>query len=188
MVQTFAGNTLTQLTSDQSLTQNSPRVPGAVESGDRFGASVVRAFVQCWDYEKEGIAAGSPGEDLDAVRDAGTVTLLPLNRHEGSYGTYQPSCRHSWYQGAGGLGGSAETGDQLGATLNLSTKPYIWYEDEPQPSYLLIGVPGEDVGTLRDVGGVHQLGFVTKVTVDTFGDSAGRAAGVRYGSVFGSSS
>jgi hypothetical protein len=189
MVQTFAGNTLTQLTSDQSLTQNSPRVPGAVESGDRFGASVaIGGFTQCWDYEKEGIAAGSPGEDLGAVRDAGTVTLLPLHRHEGSYGTYQSSCRHSWYQGAGGLGGTAETGDQLGATLNFSTTPYISYEDEPQSSDLLIGVPGEDVGTLRDVGGVHRLGFGTTVTVDTFGDSAGRAAGARYGSVFGSSS
>ena len=81
------------------------------------------------------------------MRDAGTVTLLPLNRHEGSYGTYQPSCRHSWHQGTGGgLGGVAEAGDQLGATVNVSTKPYMW-----------------------------------------FGDSAGRTAGARYGSVFGQS-
>ena len=181
MVQVFTGVTGTTLRQAQSLTQGSPHVPGGIEPGDRFGASVaVGRFADCVAGTNLDIAVGAPGEALGSRRDAGTVTLLPL----GATGTYAAPCRHAWYQGSGGLGGTAEAGDQLGTTLAASTDPDMYLEDEPQWSRRLVGVPGEDVGTLQDVGGVHELAVSGKVLVDTFGDSAGRAAGARYGSVF----
>jgi hypothetical protein len=180
MVHTFTDVTGTPRQS-QSFTQNSAGVPGGVEAGDRFGSSVaVGRFADCVEGNTVDLAVGAPGEDIGSRRDAGTVTLLPF----GARGSYASACRHTWYQGAGGLSGTAESGDQLGFALAASTDRYLYVEDEPQTSALLIGVPGEDVGTTTDAGGVHELRPGGHASVDTFGDSAGRAAGARYGSVF----
>jgi hypothetical protein len=180
MVHTFTDVTGTPRQS-QSFTQNSAGVPGGVEAGDRFGSSVaVGRFANCVEGNTVDLAVGAPGEDIGSRRDAGTVTLLPF----GARGSYASACRHTWYQGAGGLSGTAESGDQLGFALAASTDRYLYVEDEPQTSALLIGVPGEDVGTTTDAGGVHELRPGGHASVDTFGDSAGRAAGARYGSVF----
>jgi hypothetical protein len=185
MVQTFTGVVNgTRPRQSQWFTQNSPSVPGGVEAGDRFGASVaVGRFADCVEGNSIDMAVGSPGEDLGSRHDAGTVTFLP-------FGTDRPStavCRHAWYQGSGGLGGTAESGDQLSTALAASTDLYMYIEDDPQWSHLLIGVPGEDVGTAADAGGVHDLQPPAKFPDITFGDSAGRASGARYGSVFGQS-
>lgn len=190
MVQTFFGTSPAKLRFATSLTQNSPYVPGAVEPGDRFGASVaVDVSIYCVTWDDNDMAIGAPGEDVGTVRDAGTVTLLPLREGLPASAGNGANCRHAWYQGSGGLGGVAEAGDQLGATLGVSTYRYMWYEDVPQTADLLIGVPGEDVGSARDAGGVHKLGLGSgRTSVVTFGDSTGRAIGTRFGSVFATSS
>jgi hypothetical protein len=184
MVQTFSNAIGTTTRQVHSFTENSPGVPGGVEAGDRFGASVaVGRFADCTETGALEVAVGAPGEDLGSRRDAGTVTIVPFD----SSSPYTTSCRHAWYQGPGLLGGTAESGDQLGATLATATNVEMYIEDEPQWSRVLIGVPGEDVGTAVDAGGAHELQPAAKVPVSTFGDSADRASGARYGSVFATS-
>jgi hypothetical protein len=185
MVHTFTSVDRATPRQSQSFTQNSAGVPGGVEAGDRFGASVaVGRFADCVMGNTVDVAVGAPGEDLGTRRDAGTVTLLPF----GTSGSYSAACRHAWYQGSGGLGGAAESGDQVGATLAASTDSSMYIEDEPAWAHLLIGAPGEDVGTTSDAGGVHVLPAGARTPVTTFGDSAGRTSGARYGSAFGTSS
>ncbi|MER6678508.1 RNA-guided endonuclease TnpB family protein, partial [Streptomyces sp. NPDC000983] len=56
------------------LTQNSTGVPGAAESGDRFGAAVVVS-----DLDRDGygdLVIGAPGEDLAGDDGGGTVTVV----------------------------------------------------------------------------------------------------------------
>ncbi|MGW5640036.1 hypothetical protein [Streptomyces sp. NPDC003832] len=56
------------------LTQNSTGVPGAAESGDRFGAAVVVS-----DLNRDGygdLVIGAPGEDLAGDDGGGTVTVV----------------------------------------------------------------------------------------------------------------
>jgi hypothetical protein len=184
MVQTFSNAIGTTTRQVHSFTENSPGVPGGVEAGDRFGASVaVGRFADCTETGALEVAVGAPGEDLGSRRDAGTVTIVPFD----SSSPYTTSCRHAWYQGPGLLGGTAESGDQLGATLATATNVEMYIEDEPQWSRVLIGVPGEDVGTAVDAGGAHELQPAARVPASTFGDSADRASGARYGSVFATS-
>ena len=154
-------------TSVLALTQDSPGVPGAVEAGDRFGASVLSA---AWDGGQEctdplQAALGAPGEDVGTVRDAGSVTLF----HSDLDGTAACSDMRSVHQGA-----DAEAGDKLGTSLgriehNWPSPPYV--SDE-----VLMGAPAEDVGAAVDAG-----------LVDTrHGDAHTRAvarAGVRFGQV-----
>lgn len=189
MVQTFSGASLAALRPSQSFTQNTSGVPGGVESGDRFGGAVaVGRFAECVGGNPVDLAVGAPGEDLGSHRDAGTVTLLPL----GATGAWAPACRHAWYQGSTpSLGGVAESGDRLGATLGTSTRLYMLLEDEPAWDQVLIGVPYEDVGSRKDAGWVYGVAASSRTTADllSMGQSEGqRAAGARFGASFGTSS
>ncbi|MGW0656748.1 FG-GAP repeat protein, partial [Streptomyces umbrinus] len=59
--------------------QDTPRVPGAAEAGDAFGAAVATG-----DYDHDGrpdIAVGSPGENAKS----GGVWVLPRASADGSY-------------------------------------------------------------------------------------------------------
>ncbi len=76
-VQLFALGQLGQgLTPARSYSQNSKRIPGKAESGDRFGASLAEGTLFC--QEQWDLAVGAPGEDLGRARDAGTVTLISI--------------------------------------------------------------------------------------------------------------
>ena len=58
-----------------SVTQSSIGVPGAAETGDRFGAAVSLNYL----IGAKGIvdlAVGVPGEDIGSVADAGSVTIV----------------------------------------------------------------------------------------------------------------
>jgi hypothetical protein len=59
-----------------AISQNSPGVPGAAESGDRFGASLATAGYRCRVDARGGYAIGSPGEDIGGLQDAGAVVLF----------------------------------------------------------------------------------------------------------------
>jgi hypothetical protein len=176
------------------FTQNSAGVPDTAEPGDHFGAALASgAFTDCGSVLRTDSGAGStlaigaPDEDAGAIRDIGTVTFVSTDA-----GSNSQLCDHAYYQGSrGGLGGAAESGDRLGASLAQvgapisSTEPWA-----AGPDQLQIGVPGEDVGPLVDAGGVMlttlRLTPSAAITAAAYADSTGRTAGEFYGAVLGS--
>ncbi|WP_385912919.1 hypothetical protein [Terrabacter sp. GCM10028922] len=159
------------------FTQNSPGVPGDAERGDRFGQVLAPL--------RSGVAVGVPGEDVGTKVDAGALWVLPAPAASpvgpGPYAVSQDSP---------GIPGGAEPGDAFAAALDMNR----WFEGlDPVPggeSGLWVGVPGEDVGSLRDAGLVHQLKVgktaATSLLVRTQ-DSPGVAGAAERGDRFGSS-
>ncbi|MEU7644460.1 FG-GAP-like repeat-containing protein [Streptomyces huasconensis] len=122
--------------------QDSPGVPGTDETGDGFGASV-----SAGDVTGDGVpdlAVGAPGEDVDGVADAGSVTLL-----KGSGGSFASG--KAWHQETAGVPGAAEPGDHFGTSVRLKDINKNGRAD------LATGATGEDIGTTRDVGAVWVL-------------------------------
>lgn len=60
------------------VTQDSPGIPGAAESGDRFGAAVSLGYL-LGDRGTVDAAVGVPGEDIGSATDAGSVQLFSGN-------------------------------------------------------------------------------------------------------------
>ncbi|HKG52165.1 MAG TPA: metallophosphoesterase [Actinomycetales bacterium] len=113
------------------LTQNTPGIPGAAEAGDRFGA----ALAPC------AMLIGVPGESIGPLEDAGAVQTLrgcPTSR-------LLPGPLLT--QGTPGIPGNDEAGDRFGASVAVR------YAAEQGRGYV-IGIPGEDVGTVADAGSV----------------------------------
>jgi hypothetical protein len=115
----------------RNISQSTAGIPGTAETGDRFGA----ALTPC------AHAIGVPGEDVGRIQDAGAVQELqgcaPAKLLPGRALT----------QDSAGVPGSAEAGDRFGSAVaeRLSTADY--------PA-LLVGSPGEDLGTVKDAGSV----------------------------------
>jgi hypothetical protein len=117
-------------------TQNSPGVPGTAEAGDRFG-QVLTAL-------PSGVLVGQPGEDVGTKIDAGMVTVLPApGASPTGPGPYAAT------EDTPGMPGAAEAGDRFGAALA--------YQPGSFTGAVWVGVPGEDVGAVRDAGMVHRL-------------------------------
>jgi hypothetical protein len=94
----------------QQLTQAD--AAGAVEAGDRFGASLSAPFFHESDV-LEDLGVGAPGETVGGRRGAGAVSVV-FGSAGGGLGEAGSQFR---YQGTGGLGGPAESGDAVGAAL-----------------------------------------------------------------------
>ncbi|MFI7589659.1 hypothetical protein ACIB24_21535 [Spongisporangium articulatum] len=160
-----------------TLSQATPGVAGAAEAGDEFGAALAvgrePATLVPW------VAVGIPGEDVGKAKDAGSVQLLRfgdkdiLNTVVG--------------QDSKGISGTAEAGDRFGASVAIGSVQHDFIELS-----LAAGVPGEDVGDLKDVGGVAGIVFTTSgargsddvfVTQDSTGVPGKAEAGERFGSV-----
>lgn len=121
--------------------QDSAGVPGGNESGDAFGSSI--ALLSGFACAGElAVAVGAPGENLESASNAGSVTLIVPGK---------PSCNRSFSQGTGGLGGSRESGDQVGRTLGVVRDP------AGAADALLVGAPEEDLSGYRNAGVAHSL-------------------------------
>ncbi|KKD02366.1 FG-GAP repeat protein, partial [Streptomyces sp. WM6386] len=70
---------------------------------------------------------------------------------DGLFGSDSQTPDQIFEQGRGGLGGSAEVGDQFGGDLSLGDVNDDGYLD------LAIGSPGESIGDLADAGAVWLL-------------------------------
>jgi hypothetical protein len=107
---------------------------GRAESGDRFGTSLAIGGGGV-------LAVGVPGEDVGSVPivDAGAVVTYSGFTTSGD----DPTAR--LLSQAGPLAGTPEAGDQFGAALAFG------------PGSLLVGVPGEDVGSVVDAGAVVKV-------------------------------
>ncbi len=158
-------------TSIAAVTQNSRGVPGRAEAGDGFGSSVLGAAVSLGCGGSAAI--GVPGEDVGAVADAGAVNV------------YGPGDERTVDEfGCGSLifdrGVRLAAGDRVGAALGKVPEAERT-GDDPYES-LLVGVPGDDIGNLKDAGQVWvppiDAGRGVEMTL-----SAGAVASERYGSV-----
>jgi hypothetical protein len=123
------------------------------------------------------LAIGSPDEDLGRVRNAGSVTLVAIRK---SSENPKPCPSEQLTQGHG-LPGTAEAGDRLGAAVST-----IGGADHEQASFdtLLVGSPGEDVGTHHDTGRA-AIAEPIKRFVKGFGAQSGDRTNRSYGAVFG---
>ncbi len=119
-----------------------PGVVGVAEAGDHFGAAVLDdGVVELRDVNNGQITVGVPGEDIGSDRDTGAVVSLShLEEETRSVLLHQDG---TW-QGAA-VPGVGETGDAFGSSLG-------WRGRAQNTRALVVGVPGEDVGSTRDSG------------------------------------
>ena len=130
-----------------TISQDTPGVPGAAEKGDRYGHALAT-----FDHNKDGctdLVVGIPYEDIEDKADAGLVQIL--YGAPGGLATGPAVLEYFQGKGGGSIGGAAaEAGDWFGHALAAGATS----AGEP---YLVIGVPGEDVGTVVDGGMAHYL-------------------------------
>ena len=148
------------------LNEDDPGVPGTVETNDRFGYSAggTNRF----------FAVGSPGEAIGDQEFAGGVAIFS---HTLSGGLPTPLVGID--QDSTGISGVPETGDGFGTSISMTN-----YRPSGQTynsdALLAIGIPGEDIGTTADAGGVAVVrvqpsGAFSQVT--TFDASTADVAG-----------
>jgi FG-GAP repeat len=125
----------------QTFIQGSGGVPGTAETGDGFGAALAASagiFSGLGNCVQIGLAIGAPEEDVGTAADAGAVTLLMT-----------PDTHQQWTQGR--AGGSVESRDLFGWSLTMADI------DGNNADNVLIGAPGENLGTTVDAGAVTAL-------------------------------
>ncbi|GIG67854.1 FG-GAP repeat protein [Phytomonospora endophytica] len=123
----------------QTITQNTPGVPGSAETGDLFGQRYASA-----DFNGDGcdeLIVSSPGED----DEAGMVTVI-----NGSPNGLVPSQSVAYTQNSPGVPGGSESLDAFGEMLAAGTTT-------SGQAYLLVGSPGESVGSRPGAGSVYYL-------------------------------
>lgn len=126
---------------DRLFTQNTSGIDGDAERLDHFGAALAAG-----DFDGDGyddLAISAPNEQLRDKKDAGNVTVV-YGSNDGlrGAGSLQLS------QATKGLLGDAESGDRFGNALALGNVDGDDYDD------LVIGVPGEDIGSKGSSGAV----------------------------------
>ncbi|MBQ0986497.1 trypsin-like serine protease [Streptomyces sp. F63] len=137
------------------ITQDLDWVPGGAEAGDHFGKQLATV-----DYNEDGytdLVVSAPEENVGSAVDAGFVDILFGGRNGLGSG---PAARHlEQGSGNGSLGGSApEDGDRMGASLAAGTTA----EGKP---WILIGTPGEALGSLTEAGGAFYVHGDTSIVI-----------------------
>jgi hypothetical protein len=166
-------------TGNQQFFQGSGGVIGVAEDGDLFGFALAAG-----DFNNNGfddLAIGAISEDIGTIADAGAVNVL-----YGSAARLTAAGDQQFFQGNGGLVGTAEEGDFVGAALSTGDYNNDSFAD------LAIGAPFEDIGTLLDAGAINVLygsaGALTTTGAQQFFQGNGGVAGTREeGDTFGSS-
>lgn len=136
-----------------TVSQDSPGVPGAVESDDRFGSAVLAGE---FGSERLHLVVSAPGENLGSVRDAGMVTLTRVRPESGVPSGSQPWA--GWTQDSPDVHGRAETGDAFGAGLAAIQLTEVEQDEDSVWATVLATVPGEDDGSTSN-SGMAQLGL-----------------------------
>ncbi|MGW2564037.1 S1 family peptidase [Streptomyces sp. NPDC001514] len=157
------------------LNQDLAAVPGGAEAGDWYGESLAT-----FDHDEDGctdLVVGVPAEDIDTKTDAGSVQII--YGAPGGLATGKAALDLVQGTGAGAIKASApEAGDRFGHAVAAGHTA----TGEP---YLVIGVPGEDLGTVTDAGSAHYLRG--SINVATNQDKPGMAGDPEANDKFGSS-
>lgn len=138
------------------INQDLAWVAGDAEQGDWFGDAIDTV-----DYNEDGytdLVVGTTLEDVGSVVDAGFVDVL--YGAAGGLGTGPVTSTH-FEQGAGAgaiKAAASETGDRMGDALAAGTT----VAGEP---YIVIGVPGEALGTIAKAGAAFYLRGTTNIAV-----------------------
>jgi hypothetical protein len=157
------------------LSQDSPGIHSAAEAGDRFGQSI--AFQASLFSSITKLVVGAPYEDVGAVTDAGTLHIL--TDFEG--GQIDEEMVH---QDMPGIESVAEAGDCFGERLLI-----VPWSVTDSSNHLAVGLPFEDVGTMKDAGAVHYIPIEFGVGIDKIlhQDRPGIAGDAAPGEHFGAS-
>ncbi|MFE0812959.1 S1 family peptidase [Streptomyces sp. NPDC058794] len=157
------------------ITQDLDWVPGGAEAGDHFGNHLATV-----DYNEDGytdLVVSASEENVGSAVDAGFVDILFGGENGLGSG---PAARHfEQGSGNGSIGASTpENGDRMGASLAAGTTA----EGKP---WILIGTPGEALGSLAKAGGAFYVHGDTNVSVNQ--DTAGVPGAAEAGDAFGTS-
>ncbi|WP_461073606.1 trypsin-like serine protease, partial [Streptomyces pseudoechinosporeus] len=157
------------------ITQDLDWVNGGSEPSDWFGQELATV-----DWDEDGctdLVVGIPGDDIGTVADAGMVDIL--HGAPGGLGTGATKDTHfEQGQGSGAIGTSGvEAGDRMGDSLAAGTTT----AGEP---FLIIGVPGESIGSVARAGDFYYLRGATNVAVHQ--DSTNVPGTAEAGDGFGS--
>jgi hypothetical protein len=118
---------------------------GALENDDRFGYALAATAYQ--------FAISQPGEAIGANVFAGSVCA-----YSHTITSSLPGLIKCAYQGAAGISGeTAEPGDQFGKSIAMVPYRPVGAAAGVADSLLVIGVPGEDVGSAVDTGRVQEF-------------------------------
>ncbi|WP_329340345.1 VCBS repeat-containing protein [Streptomyces sp. NBC_01352] len=151
-----------------TFSQAPDNIPGVPEVNDQYGYALA-----VYDADLDGcsdLVVGTPYEDMGTVPDAGVVHLIYGSTSGLNAGTKPVK---EFYQGTDKpLGGATETDDWVGYSLAAG-------KTSAGAPYLLIGSPGESIGTVEDAGGFSYVGgtaqTVAFVSQDT--ETAGAVSG-----------
>lgn len=155
------------------LSQNTDGFPGTAEAGDHFGAAVYASLETMSDDNGNfDVLVGAPGEDIGSARNAGSVCVFNFDWGD----IYYPT---GYNQNKPGVAGTAESGDRFGSSFAT-----VGYGYPVEPDYL-VGVPGEDVGDLKDAGMVETIAGGRHWSAKTTGVPGKAEAGDEFGAVLG---
>ena len=126
------------------FSQASSPALGTPGDDDQFGFATA-----CADIDGDGfddLAIGAPGDVVNGRAAAGSVGVVfgspsGLDASKGA--------TTSFHQNSPGIQGAAEAGDRFGAALTVGDSSGDGIAD------LFIGVPGEDIGSVRNAGAIH---------------------------------
>ncbi|MES2644834.1 MAG: M57 family metalloprotease [Myxococcota bacterium] len=121
-----------------------------------YGAPLVRS-----DFDNDGyddLVIGVPGEDVGSESNHGAINIL--------YGTsagLSVTGDQIWYQDTSTVAGDGEAGDDYGEALAVGDFDWDGFSD------VVIGVPGESVGTIGNSGGINVM-YGTASGISVTGD------------------
>jgi len=176
-ITTLMGGTSGLTATKKWIDQDTSGVPGVNEEGDLFGFSLAVGDFN-GDHRAD-VAVGTPFEDDHSIVDGGAVTVL-----NGSSSGLSTSGAVVWTQDSPGVPGAVETGDQLGYSLATGDVNGDGYAD------LVVGIPGEDVGSIVDAGAALYLpgsknGLTSKGSVGITQNTHGVPGGPERGDAMG---
>lgn len=115
-----------------TVTENTSGIPGVSEAGDRFGYSIAASGST--------LVVGTPYENVGAVVDAGTLTVLERKGAASFTGV-------SISQNSAGVPGAAERYDQFGFAVTIDR------------GWIIASAPWESIGKYAEVGSVQTFRY-----------------------------